>query len=221
MRTLQRFSVIGLFILLLPSLALAQDQAKGKNILNKMSAKYKKYSTMQIAFKVTTEIPSKKKKDTETGSLSIKKNTFKFEMKDQVIYCDGTTIWTHTLEDDQCNISTYTPASLVVNPSNMFTRYEKGYLYAFMGEETYAGKAANLVELTPNDKKVSYFKIKMYISKAGNELLGFKLLMKSGDTYTYDITKLTPNTAMDDSTFVFDKAKHPKTEMNDLRPKKK
>jgi len=44
-----------------------------------------------------------------------------------------------------------------------------------------------------------------------------KILYKDGNEVTYTLTKFTPNVALDDGLFRFDKAKYPGVEVNDLR----
>jgi outer membrane lipoprotein-sorting protein len=200
----------------------AQDVDKAKQILNKVSAKYKKFSTIKADFKYTLEIQGDKKfKETQSGTLYLKKNKFKLEMMDQVVICDGVTLWTYSKEAKEVLINNYTTKAMDVNPTEIFTMWEHGYLYGYTGEETSGKKTLQVIELTPTDKKQSVFKVKMYINKANSEIVKAKIYEKNGNIYTYDITNMVPNTKFSDNFFMWDDSKYPGVKKVEMRPKKK
>lgn len=55
-------------------------------------------------------------------------------MDGQEIYCDGKTMWTYLKDANEVQISNYNPKSSDINPSEIFTVYEKGFLSKFIGE---------------------------------------------------------------------------------------
>jgi outer membrane lipoprotein-sorting protein len=95
--------------------------------------------------------------------------------------------------------------------------YEKGFKSKFLADKTVAGKAVQLIELTPDDNKKSYFKIQLTIDKAGKYVNEAKVFDKNGNIYTYSIVKFTPNAAVTDDLFSFNKSKYPGVEIVDLR----
>lgn len=198
----------------------AQNTAKAKEILNKVSTKYKSYKAVKADFKYILEIQAEKFKEEQKGTLYLKKDKFKLEMDDQTVICDNKTLWTYMKDVNEVQINNYTPQAMDINPAEIFTMYEKGYLSAYMGEETINKKAVHVVELTPTDKKQSFFKVKLYIDKATNAVTRSKIFEKNGNIYTFEIINFTPNPAVDDKFFTFDTSKMPKQNVVDLRKKK-
>jgi outer membrane lipoprotein-sorting protein len=194
----------------------AQNVAKAKEILNKVSAKYRSYKTIKADFTYTMDDKADKIKDEQKGTLFLKGKKFRLDLNGQQVLCDGSTLWTYVKENNEVSINNYTTKVMDIDPTQMFTMYEKGFLYAYMGEETVKGKSYSLIELTPTDKKQSFFKVKLYIDKSNN-IFRSMIYDKSGTIYTYEINNLVTNAAMDDKSFVFDKTKYPKVSVVDLR----
>ena len=205
-----------LYTLLLLALATqglnAQNAAKGKEILSAMSKKYKSYTTVKADFKYILEVQSEKFKEEQKGTFSLKGQKFKLEMNDQSVFCDGKLIWTYLKDANEVQINKFDPKSMNISPTEIFTMYEKGFLYAYMGDEG----NYQLVELTPNDKKVNYFKVKIYVDKIKSVIAKAKIYEKNGNIFTYEITNLVPNSPMADNSFTFDKTKYPKVTVTDL-----
>jgi outer membrane lipoprotein-sorting protein len=195
----------------------AQDVAKAKEILNKVSAKYKGYKTVKADFKYTLEIQAQKFKEEQKGTLYLKGGKFRLDMGNQTVISDGKTMWTYLKESNEVQINNFDSKALGINPAEIFTMYEKGFLYAYMGDQTVNGKSCYAIELTPTDKKQTYFKIKMYVDKKTNNIVQSKIMEKNGNIYTYDITTFTPNVELAETFFTFDKTKYPKVSVVDLR----
>lgn len=196
----------------------AQSVAKAKDILNKVSEKYKSFKTIKADFTYTLEIQSEKFKEEQKGTIYTKgKKLFKLEMNNQTVICDGTNLWTYLKDANEVQINKYDPNAMDINPAEIFTMYEKGFLYAYMGDETLDGKTVHLIELTPTDKKQSFYKVKLYVDKTGNTVSQAKIFEKNGNIYTYHINNFQPNVSLAENFFSFEKSKHPKVEVVDLR----
>lgn len=211
-----------LIVMLFAVTGQAQSITKAKEILGNVSKKYKSYNSLQADFKFTLEFQSENFKEEQKGSLFMKKatnnlNMFKVDLGETVIYCDGKTMWTHMKDANEVQVNNYDAKALGFNPSELFTIYEKGYSYLYMGDETLNGKTVHLIELTPEDKKQSTFKVKLYIEKGSNNIILSKVLEKNGDIYTYEILNFIPNPQLADGFFTFEKIKHPKVVVSDLR----
>ncbi|RYD73049.1 MAG: outer membrane lipoprotein carrier protein LolA [Sphingobacteriales bacterium] len=198
----------------------AQNAAKAKEILSKASSKYKSYKAVKADFKYILEIQAEKFKEEQKGTLYLKKQKFRLEMADQTVICDSKTLWTYMKDVNEVQINNYSPQTMDINPAEIFTMYEKGYLYAYMGEETINKKTVHVVELTPTDKKQSFFKVKLFIDKVTNSIAQSKVFEKNGNIYTFEILNFTPNPPAEDNLFTFDTTKMPKQNVVDLRKKK-
>ena len=190
----------------------AQNTAKGKEILSAMSKKYKSYSTIKADFKYILEVQSEKFKEEQKGSFSLKGQKFRLEMGEQSVMCDGKLIWTYLKDANEVQVNRFDPKAMNISPTEIFTMYEKGFLYAYTGDEG----NYEVIELTPNDKKVNYFKVKIFVDKLKKVIAKAKIYEKNGNIFTYEILNQVPNSPMTDNMFVFDKTKYPKVTVTDL-----
>ena len=191
----------------------AQDIKKGKEILGKVSKKYKSFKSIKADFKYVLEMQAAKMKEEQKGTFFMKDKKFSLDLGNQIVTCDGKTVWTYQKEANEVQVSKYDPKSAGFNPAEVFTMYEKGYLYAYTGDEG----MYQVVELTPTDKTKKIFKVKLFIDKIKNTIFKSKVFEKSGNIYTWEILTLTPNSDMADNFFVFDKTKYPKVSIIDMQ----
>ncbi|MCX6352200.1 MAG: outer membrane lipoprotein carrier protein LolA [Bacteroidetes bacterium] len=191
----------------------AQDYNKGKEILAKVSKKYKSYTTVKADFKSVMNSPQDKINLEQKGTFFLRSNSnkYKVDMGAQTITSDGKKVWTYVKEANEVQIDNFNPKN-GLNPAEIFTIYEKGYIYAYMGDEG----GLQLVELTPKDKTQSIFKVKLFIDKINSNIRRAKIIQKDGSNFTYEITTFTPNFPLNNAFFIFDKTKFPKVIVTDL-----
>ncbi len=210
--------LIALFLLLSGISAYAQTQTdkKADEILKPLITKYKGYSTIQADFTCKIESPQKTV-DSFKGSVASKGNKYKLNISNQEVYSDGKTVWTYLKEANEVQVNDVNTKEDAITPSNIFTVYEKGFMYKFVDEKAEAGKTIQTIELVPVDKAKKFFKARLKINKTDKSLVSIKIDNKDGSHMTYIIDKLVPNTPLADGVFVFNKAAHPKVEEVDLR----
>lgn len=195
----------------------AQGDKKAKDILSAVSSKYKSYKSMRAEFSYTLENPQAKIKETQSGNIVLSGAKYRLGIAGQEIICDGKTIWTYMKEAKEVQVNDVDPTAEGIKPSEIFTMYEKGFLYKFVDEKTVAGKVQQNIELTPTDKTKQFFKIKLTIDKSSKQIIKSLIFDKNGNRYTYAIKSFTPNFAVNASTFSFDAKKYPGVEVVDLR----
>lgn len=194
-----------------------QNDPKATQILNGVSAKYKSYSAVKADFTIKVENSQSKTSDTQNGTLYLKGNKYKVILKNQEVISDNKTVWTFIKDANEVQVNDYEPDENSITPSQIFTIYEKNFLYAFTEEKTVNGKVLQYIELTPVDKTKPYFKIRLGIDKTAKTVQNAVVFDKNGNRYTYEIKAFTPNPALDDSFFTFDTKTHPGVEVVDLR----
>jgi outer membrane lipoprotein-sorting protein len=204
-------------ILCVSFISRAQQDPKATQILNGVSAKYKSFTSVKADFSIKIENGQNKTTDTQTGTLYVKGNKYKVNLKNQEVTSDNNTVWTYIKEANEVQVNTYEPDENSITPSQIFTIYEKNFIYAFVEEKTVNGKVLQFIELTPNDKSKPYFKIRLGIDKAAKTVQNAVVFDKNGNRYTYEIKTFTPNPALTDSFFTFDTKAHPGVEVVDLR----
>lgn len=207
----------GMMMLLLVTSAFVTNDKQASQILDKVSKNYKSYKTIKANFKIKIFNKQDKSSQSEKGTLYVKGKKFRVEMDGQEIYCDGKTMWTYLKDANEVQISNYNPKSSDINPSEIFTVYEKGFLSKFIGEGKKGNVVTEQIELTPTDKKKPFFKVKLTIDKVAKKILDMTVLSKNGIESLYEITGFSPNITIEDGFFKFDKKTKPGVVEIDLR----
>ncbi len=195
----------------------AQADQGAKAILDKASKNFRSWKTVQATVGIQIENAANKTTSLQTAKVELKASKFKVDIEDQIIVSDGVTIWTIYKDGTEVQISNAKEALGDINPANVFVLYEKGFAYKLVGAVKEENRAANLIELTPNDKTKNYFKIKLYVDSNTGNVFKATTFQKSGVKTSYVIQKLKTNQIIDDATMAFDKKKYPKAEIVDLR----
>ena len=208
-------------IVLIVTIVLTSDfvnsDKEASRILDKVSKNYKSYKTIKASFRIKIFNKQEKSSQSEKGTLFVKGKKFRVEMDGQEIYCDGKTMWTYLKDANEVQISNYNPKSSDINPSEIFTVYEKGFLSKFIGEGKKGTVVTEQIELTPTDKKKPFFKVKLTVDKVAKKIMDMTVMNKNGVESLYEITGFSPNINLEDSYFKFDKKLKPGVVEIDLR----
>ena len=215
---MKKFICILLFgVLSLLSASAQQKDLKAEQILNGVSAKYKGYKSVQADFIIKMETANSSATDQQYGTLYLKANKYKLILSNQEIISDNSTVWTYLKDVNEVQINTFEKDDNSISPTEIFTIYEKNFLYAFTEEKTIAGKTLQIIDLTPNDKNKPFCKIRLAIDKSAKTIQSAIVFDKNGNRYTYEIKKLTPDVELTETFFTFDSKKYPGIEVVDLR----
>ncbi|MEO6883882.1 MAG: outer membrane lipoprotein carrier protein LolA [Bacteroidia bacterium] len=188
---------------------------KAKTILDNLSAKTKTYTSIKADFSIAIE-NSKKEIDTQTGSIEVKGTKYKLSIKGQDIISDGKVVWTYLKDANEVQINNVDNTSDdAINPSTIFTIYEKGFKYAFESESKSGIETIDLFPLNPAKKK--YHTVKLMIDKTKNQITSIIVLMKDASSITYTIKNFIPNAPVNDTSFTYDPKSHPGADVVDLR----
>jgi outer membrane lipoprotein-sorting protein len=196
----------------------AQEDKKAKDILDKLSAKTKAYTSISSEFTYSLVNKEKKINATQNWNIAIKGEKYRLDMGEQLILFNGKTMWKLLKSDNEVEISNPGANDEALNPKNIFTMWEKGYKYKYVKDETIGGKVVHIIDLYPsNPKEKDFLSIRLYIDKNAMQVLKSEIKGKNGNQYTYEIKKFLTNQALDDSKFVFNSSEYPGVEVNDIR----
>lgn len=193
-------------------------QEKAQVLLDRVKDQYSEYNSVEVDFSFTLE--NKKQdnfKEVREGTAVLKDEKFRINLGSHLIICDNDNVWTYLKEADEVQVNNYQPEQMKINPSQMFTIYQEGFLYGYKGEQTLSGKAYHQVELTPEDKKKSFYKIRLLISQDNYRVKQTKVFEKDGSIYTYTFEDYNINQDLPSNHFKFDKNAHPNVNVVDLR----
>lgn len=197
----------------------AQSDKPAEKLIAQISKRYKNFKTIKADFTYTIESKTEKISEKQKGTIVIKGNKFRLDIANQIIICDNKTVWTYSKEVNEVQISDYNPKQNAIRLDDIFTMYSKGFLSRIAETVKEGGKELTVLELTPKDKKKNFYKIKLYVEKANQQILKSVVYDKNGSIHTYSITNQIPNVKYDDGFFSFNVKKYPGVEIIDLRGK--
>ena len=195
--------------------AISDKQAD--KLLDLISKRYKNFKTIKADFVYGIESKVDKQSEKQKGTLYVKGNKFRLDIAGQLIICDNSTLWTYSKEINEVQVSAYKPKENAIRIEDIFTMYNKGFLYKIEDERKEGNKDMVVVELTPKDKKRNFFKVKVTIDKTNQTILKSVVFDKNSNVHTYTITNQYPNVKLEEKFFTFDKTKYPGVEVIDLR----
>lgn len=207
--------------------AFAQKDAAAKTILNQVSQKYRSYNVIKSNFTFTVENPQAGMKETRYGTLTTQSKTNRYKVTvyaagsqsdvEQEIISDGKNQWTYLKKDKEVELTNADNSDQSFNPAKLFTIYEHGYKYVYTGQQRSGGRIYQLIELSPENDKSQFFKIRLQIDKVKKQIYSALVFDKSGARYSYTLRSFTAITNAPASTFTFDTKAHPGVEVVDLR----
>ena len=192
--------------------AYSQD-TKASAIIDAMQLKYKSMKTFAATFTYGTDGTTQ----ITQGNITVKGQKYRLKTSGQEIYNNGKEVSTYIKETNEVNISDYEPSENDLNPAKVYTFDKKGFRYVFIQEVNEGGQTYEVIELSPEKKGTQVAKVKIKLNKKDKSVKSWVITDKNGKRQTFKVNKFTPNVAVDDKFFVFDKSKYPDVEVNDLR----
>ena len=213
-------------LLMATSAAYAQFDPNAKRILDQMKEKYEQIEAFEA--QVTQEVLDAKGEmlGSFAAKATVKKNKYKLDLGDQVIYNNEETVWRHLVDDGEVSIHSNNSEgggdAMMQSPSKLYKLYKDGFKYALQGTETVNGNTCHLVELAPVDReKFDFFKIKLYIDKASKNLIRWTVFEKDEagivSQYRYTISDFNDQLSLKDNFFSFDEKQFPGVDVIDMR----
>lgn len=213
----KKFVIFLCFTLLANILHSQNIDGGATEILQTLSKKYQQFTTIKIDYTYTVE-KEKKVIDSQQGNITIKGNKYVLELKSQLIYCDGNTIWNYDKNAEEITIFDYDPSDDVsmLHPLTMLKNWQKEYTAKFIREEVQQNKTLQIIDLQPI-RNISYYKIRLYIDKHKKELYASSIFEKDNTIYSYFIDKFVISKIYEDTFFILDTSQYPNAEINDMR----
>jgi len=206
------------FCALFSWMASAQNTDGGATeLLKKVSAKYQTYTSLQFHYtlKATKE---GKTLNTQQGDFALKGNKYRTSFSGQAFYCDGKSIWNYQKSTNEVSIYEYDPEDdeNMMNPQRILKSWDKKFRAKYIRDEFINNISYAIVDLTPKTTQ-SFYRIRLYVNKNTQNIGRIALYEKDNTIYTYYVEQFKTNVTLADSYFVFDKAKYPGVEVNDMR----
>ena len=186
-------------------------------LLKKVSAKYQAFTSMQFHYTLKATKDGKTL-STSQGDFALKGDKYRTTFNGQTFYCDGKSMWNYQKATNEVSIYEYDAEDdeNLMNPQKILKNWDKQFRAKYIRDEFNNNISTALIDLTPKTTQ-SYYRIRLFVNKANNQILRIALYDKDNTIYTYHIEQFKPNVTLADSYFVFDKSKYPGIEVNDMR----
>lgn len=208
-------------LFLLPFALFAQEmdpKEKAKNILEKVSSRYEGYKSIKANFKYIMENRKRDDfKEAQSGTIELKGEKFRLDLGNYLVICNNKDVWTYLKDANEVQVNKYEPGEMKINPKEMFTIYQKGYLYGYKGRKEVEGTSYHVIELTPEDKEQSLYKSRLLVHPENYRIMRMKAFEQDGSIFTYKINDYQLNKDMPASNFQFEKTDYPDVTVVDLR----
>jgi outer membrane lipoprotein-sorting protein len=209
-------------VLMVAIFAAAQQDEKAKEILDKVSEKTRSYSTISADFSFSMQNAEMEIDEKNEGSIKLKGQKYSVDLPDVnggiKVFSDGTTLWNYMTNGNQVTISNVEDeGSELMDPSAIFSIYEKGFDSKFVSEKIVGNKTLYQIDLFPDTEEHEVSKISVSINKATMMIDSAILYGTDDNLYVIEVKKMEPNKDLSDSEFVFDANKFDDVEIIDFR----
>ncbi len=207
-------------ILLIAIFSEAQQDSKAKGILDEVSNKTKTFKTILADFSFSMENKAMSINEKNDGTIKLKGQKYVVDLPGVgvKVYSDGKSSWNYMKQGNQVTISSMDDSgSELMDPSSLFSIYEKGFISKFVAEKNVGGKSVYQIDLFPDKKEFDVSKITIEIDKGTMMIKSAQLFGTDGNVYGIVVKKMDTTKDFPDSDFVFDAKKFPDIEVIDLR----
>jgi len=205
--------LFSILLITLSTTLFAQDQL-AKNVLDRLSATTKSHKNMTIGFDFIFENKKQNINEKQKGIIVLQEEMFRLEMEEQIIINDGESQWSYLTDMNEVTIMEHDNEDQMMSLNKLFTIYEEGYKYSYVGAKSEKGKRLQIIDLFPKESG-AFMKINLEVDAAKNQLQKITILDKNGGAYTYLVTSFKSNTNI--APFTFNATNYPGTEVIDLR----
>ena len=216
---MKKLFIISIFTLLVV-VGYGQQDAKAKEILEKVTKTTQSLASIEAKFSFEMSNKAEGISEKSSGTIVLKNKKYKLNIPQMglQVYCDGKTIWTYMLHANEVSISNLDESTDdLMDPVRIFTIYERGFNYKYLGESVDGGVPVYNIDLIPQKETGDIHSIKLMIDKQKMLIHGANMTGKDGNQYNVAIKEFKTDGVFKDSDFVFNPLLHKGVEIVDLR----
>jgi outer membrane lipoprotein-sorting protein len=205
----QRFYLIGILFMLAVNTGFGQNNAN--ELIKKAVKSIRDPKNAEMTFSYTIQSDNTKNAPKQKGKAYLQGDAYKLVMDEQETICDGKTIWTYLVEDEEVMVSNASDGS-DNTPLKIITSLDKDYSAKIKGTDD---KGFCTIELNAADGM--YKNVIATIDSKKNQLKHLKINTDDGNTIIIDIDEWKFNQDWKEDFFSFDAKAHPSVEVIDMR----
>jgi outer membrane lipoprotein-sorting protein len=198
----------------------AQQDTKAKQILDEVSKNTRSFKTISADFVFSMENSEMDINERNEGTIKLKGQKYVVDLPDigVKVFSDGKTLWNYMEDGNQVTISNLEDGgSELMDPSSVFTIYEKGFQSKYVGEKTIGNEIVHQIELFPDSEEHEVSKILLSVGKSDKMIKSALLYGTDGNIYGIEVKKMDTQTELPDSYFLFNASDYGDVEIIDFR----
>lgn len=189
-----------------------------EQILNLVSKKYKKFKGFSATYKHETESNSGEKMGEQSGSILVSGSSYVLTLPETKLICDGKIVWSINAKNKEVNISDYEPEPDDITPERVYSFYQRGYKYIFMGEVKTPKGIWQTIDLEPENITKEVAKIRLFVDKQSHQITKWIVFERgTNNRESFLIQSFKTLNQVSPADFRFDKSKYPGYKVIDLR----
>ena len=195
----------------------AQDAAKAKILLDKVSAKVKSFKNIQLDFKYSLQNLKENVNQESKGNVILSGNMYVLNFMGVTKICDAKKLYTIVKEDEEITVSNVLGTEESNDsPTKMLSFFNKGFKYSWDILQNVSGKKIQYVKLLPINSKDERKQILVGIDIATNQIYNTISNAKNGTKITLTVNSFKTNQVLPKNQFTFIASKYPKYYINKL-----
>jgi outer membrane lipoprotein-sorting protein len=192
-----------------------QNDPEALRILDRFAEVSQAAPSVKMKFHLTTTDLLEGSHDTIDGSVIMKGDNFFLDLKDNIIWFNGETVWNLLPAEKEVTISSpdENEISFINKPSTIFSLYKQGYKNRLVEEKS----GSWLIDLYPEDLKSDLVRIRILIGKPSLNLISVEYKKKDGFVAIMQVREYDLKQKADPALFSFSPGKYKDVEIIDLR----
>jgi outer membrane lipoprotein carrier protein len=193
-----------------------EHDERSKQILQLISDETEKNYTTKIDFNLS--IKGEDINDTQKGFAYLKGESFYYKTEDREVICNGSSLWTHVIEDEECYVDNLEDIDNAINPNEIFTIWKKGFNYKYVNAEIIDNNNIHTIKMFPsNPNESKYHTVILKVNETKKQIKSATIKTKNAVIIQFEINSLEPNPVVKENLFVWSENKYPNVDMIDNR----
>lgn len=198
-----------IFIFVLTAnMAIGQNSAKAKALLDEVYNKVKGYENIFVDFKYSLHNSEANINQETRGDVTLQGEKYLFNYLGAKQIYDGKKVYTIVPENEEVTIENKSTDENTITPSKMLTFYKSGHNYEWDILQNANGRKIQYVKLTPIDSNSEIKSILLGIDVGTKHIYNLIETGKNGTKTTIVVNSFKTNQTISKSLFTFDAAKY-------------
>lgn len=200
------------------SICQSRQDPFAEKILDELGKRYKKLPGFRAEFTRESQNNTGETKGKSRGSILVSGSKYRLKTGSTTLFCDGKTVWTADAKVREISIADYDPEADDITPERIYTFYQKGYKYIFMGEVKKGNRILQTIDLEPENIQKEISKIRLFVDKKTLEIWKWIIFERgSNEREEFIVDKFIRLKTRPGKEIQFDKSEFPGFKTVDLR----